>query len=453
MNTEIEIEISREDRGLLLKEVKLRPAIQQALRFGWGKEESRYVSLSLEEWDEVVDVLGTALRNARAGTRKDALYNLQIHLIDSLEHASADSGLFEDDEDFDEEERARGVEPQLHPKLVELTNSILQERPAHSIAEFDAVIMEARDVFLKMPLEDLGGLSMLQATALMTPEINAPSSPIQLCETLPAEEVLSTPIMRDCGTLLKAIESSGGLKLTREGSVSNRELDRLHALLNASAKVGAGLSDLADSVNLRMVEMLLQNFIRGDLLTTQRNKLVLSPQARKLLTPAEAPELYARLFELIVTTWGAIDDLEDGGEYDDLTPFDEDDWEAELGEETPEGGFPDFSKSVPFMLYQVAQRPGWHDAKDLAQALVMPGIPDAQDPETSTQWLGVFVMLFLPLLQFGLMEVDSDKITLRDEGSTRIRLTPLFSRFITIDWERVSEEQIWEDAGLGPVPE
>ena len=80
MNEPIEIEINLDDRNLLLKELNLPPAIQQTVRFGWGKERSRYISLDMAAWMQVLEELLKAHVSARAGGRKERLRDLAEYL-------------------------------------------------------------------------------------------------------------------------------------------------------------------------------------------------------------------------------------------------------------------------------------------------------------------------------------------------------------------------------------
>ncbi len=264
------------------------------------------------------------------------------------------------------------------------------------------------------PLDELGGLTPLQAHQLMYTEVDDPACLLQFADDLSEEEVLSSRFFRNARLFLTTVDEIGGVKATQAGNLRRKfvaaifprlEMEEWKRQFIEQYKV-INEGDLWPLHEARVVCEV------GGLLSKRKGRFRLTKKAKGLLAgPSEA--LYRHLFYTyfyrynIAYRWG-------GREYPEIQAF------ANFG---------------LYRLGQLCQQ--WQSPKRITEEIYVKGLlmegEEGPEPYLDLEW-AVETTFLRPLTEFGLLEQRCEKpaLILMDH---RYRVTGLFDRFLIFEWQ------------------
>jgi len=263
------------------------------------------------------------------------------------------------------------------------------------------------------PLDELGGLTPLEAHKLMYTEVGDPACPLRLADDLSEEEVLSSRFFRNARLFLTTVDEMGGVKATRAGNLPRNFVAEIFPCLDIEEwkrrffenyKV-MNEGDLWPLHEVRVVCKV------GGLLSKRKGRFRLTRQAKALLAgPLGA--LYRHLFYTyfyrynIAYGWG-------GKEYPEIQAF------------------------ASFGLYRLGQIcRQWRSPKRITGEIYVKGLlMEEEGPELYPHLEGAVEKTFLrPLTEFALLEQRRGKA--EPILMNRLyRVTGLFGRFLDFEWQ------------------
>lgn len=263
------------------------------------------------------------------------------------------------------------------------------------------------------PLDELGGLTPLQAHQLMYTEVDDPACPLKLADDLSEEEVLSSRFFRNARLFLATMDEMGGVKATQAGNLPRKFVAAIFPRLEIEEWKRQFIENYkvineADLWPLHKARVVCEV---GRLLSRRKGRFRLTKKAKGLLAgPAGA--LYRHLFYTyfyrynIAYRWG-------GREYPEIQAF------ANFG---------------LYRLGQLCQQ--WQSPKRITEEIYIKGllIEEEEDPSPYPDLEWAVESTFLrPLTEFGLLEQRRGKVE-PISMNRRYRVTRLFDRFLIFEW-------------------
>jgi hypothetical protein len=263
------------------------------------------------------------------------------------------------------------------------------------------------------PLDELGGLTPLQAHRLMYREVGDPACPLRLADDLSEEEAGSSTLFRNARLFLATVDEMGGAKATQAGNLQRgfvaAMLPRLGmAEWKREVIEGFKVVNEADVGPLHRVRVLCEV---GRLLSKRKGRFRLTRQAKGLLA-GPSGTFYRHLFftyfyryNIFYWWWGK--------EYPEIQAF------------------------INFGLYRLGQLcRRWQSPKRITEEVYVKGLrmegEEESEPYPYLEW-AVESTFLGPLTEFGLLERRCEKGE-RLSDNHRYRVTGLFDRFLIFEW-------------------
>jgi hypothetical protein len=270
-----------------------------------------------EEIREVIILLDAVPRFARANRRslrREQQTGLPTKPIDWRDESSGIVFRYAGEaaiHDVLEEARTRGSGSRVPPELQQDLDEVFSEAAAEAgeDADPDAVLaainrsLRARtSAYNERPQTDLGGLSPAQVHRLLGTEWNTPGSALRFRTDLSPDDIRESAHLANARTLIELAIERGGLGLTQAG---NLKLDLVAELL-PRMQLDPGFVSSLQEFYARPKEQDVRPLHKPRIVCTlagllKRRGQRLEPAriAERLIDPARAGELYARLFH----TW------------------------------------------------------------------------------------------------------------------------------------------------------
>lgn len=264
------------------------------------------------------------------------------------------------------------------------------------------------------PLDELGGLTPLQAHRLMYTEVGDPACPLHLAPDLSEEEVLSSRFFRNVRLFLTTVDEIGGAKTTQAGNLRRKfvaailprlEMEEWRRRFIGYCKV-INEGDVWPLHEARVVCEV------GGLLSKRKGRFRLTKRAKGLLAgPSGAFYrylFYTYFYRYNIAYWWR------GKEY------------------------PEIQALVNFGLYRLGQLcQQWQSRKRISEEIYVKGLliegEGGPEPYLDLE-LAVKSTFLRPLTEFGLLERRYGKLE-PISMNRRYRVTGLFSRFLIFEWD------------------
>jgi len=263
------------------------------------------------------------------------------------------------------------------------------------------------------PLDELGGLTPLQAHQLMYTEVDDPACPLKLADDLSEEEVLSSRFFRNVRLFLATVDEMGGAKTTQAGNLRRKFVAAIFPRLEMEEWKRQFIEQFkvineADVWPLHEVRVVCEV---GGLLSKWKGRFRLTKRAKELLAgPSGA--LYRHLFHTYFYRYNIFYWWR-GKEYPEIQAF------------------------VNFGLYRLGQLcRQWQSLKRISEEIYVKGLlmEGEEGPELYLDLeLAVKSTFLRPLTEFGLLERRYGKLK-PIPMNRRYRVTGLFDRFLIFEW-------------------
>lgn len=271
-----------------------------------------------------------------------------------------------------------------------------------AIATIDGLEAESIPVF--------GGLNAVQVTALLEADWSDATGPIQLNRTLPPERLSSSDLLANCRTILGLATEQDGLRATEAGNLGLAVVRELIERCRLEPVTATYLreqkrvreDDVWPIHRARVVLELAGALRRG------KRQFAATREGERLTRDEYVGELFALLFETYFRKFNIA--------Y------------GRLGE------WPRLQMQIPFTLYRLSRmQPEWSTAEELMADVVLPFASDSapESPSFDRPVLILETQVFEPLVEFGLLERESDVEQLLWSEMRRYRTTSLLREFLT----------------------
>lgn len=398
----IEISISVADRDLLQDVPDLPQDILERFAFAVPEGDDITVALDPNDLDELLFCLGDyadALKDKKLRQRARRLY----------EHIGAQEPDYAGDEegDLDGQEVASLI---LFANLPDAIRADL-DATVEAQAEEDmgaalALVMERHGA---TPQPTLAGLNFMQFMALLLEEWGEPTCPLQLNDSLGAEDLKHATLLHNARTLLDAV--GAGVALDEDNYLPEDFVAAIVPKLSygegASADEYLALPELVEE---DVDELVAPHFVceSAELLVPVAGQLTVSAEGEALRAPEAVGALYCTLFTAHFRSL-ALECLD------------------------PLGDWPSLQIGVPYALYQLSRESDeWRTIEPGNLPYLLPAahidLPEDTDLEAAELAYELFVnRVLVTLCNFGLIELDNGVAPTDD---TTFRKTPLFDKFI-----------------------
>jgi hypothetical protein len=305
------------------------------------------------------------------------------------------------------------------PSIEDILDALADTGSFGSIEEAEREMAKRVREYNARPQAELGGLSPEQMIQLLNGDWKSFGA-LHLEEHLTLDDLAGAPMLTDARTLLEYFETEGPVKETAAHYLPRAVVKSLLPRLSTPRDMRISRNERpAPPVNEADVPWLpdLRDALLFGKLLVRRKGLRVTPLGRALRSPDRAGELYAHIFRTFFRVL-------------DLRVLDNSD------------RHPGLQASIGYSLYKlgsVARR--WKSAQDLA---VEAWLESAKDPPIGED-MGFEDLRFYtfqhrlldPLVQFGLLDIRS--VPHKRDGWTdsEYRCTPLFSRFLRFEFQRL----------------
>jgi len=284
--------------------------------------------------------------------------------------------------------------------------------------EIRAALNRRMDEINATPQEELAGISPNQAVELMQRGFGE-GSPLQLSESLPADELEGSAFLANARTFLTALVETDGTPATAAGNLKRAFVAEMVEQLRFEEGYLDELFRVNKVVNeedVRTLHVLRVNLEVGGLLKRRKGRFSLTRKGKELAKPDQVGRLFAHLFRTYF------------GEFNIAY--------GSRGAEEPT-----LQRAVPILLWQIGARAReWISLRDLA-VQILPRRPDMPPPEESRRWWpeesSLHWWVLRPLKGFGLLEERDHAPTTpppRRPQEIEFRTTSLYGAFLRFDW-------------------
>jgi hypothetical protein len=360
----------------------------------------RVVTLELT-WDEVRLLVNNLLADAEAAETEimgDTFLALAGRLSSELSIAA---GI----DDYNDTE--------MMQDLKEIVQNMIESGTLNNFDDITGFLRQKVRETAPEPDEELHGLTKSAVRRLISTSWTAPENPVKLNGGLSMAELEKAEFLHDMRAFLKSIEDDGPVKLTAKGNLNRKFLQHMLDVMPCFARLHGHYREEVVNANEEDIwRMHLTNLIAKMTKLTRKEKgrLHLSRLGRSLLAEDKAGELYKKLF---------------------ITYFQ--DYNISYMDPLPE--IPGLQPVVRYCLYAVRQcAEDWAPIAELSTEVLPPGLRrEALDSmrEKHVQW-AVEVRILNIFAIFGILEWSPDRFT-PEFSQAKMRVTPLFDRFITFD--------------------
>lgn len=394
------------ERDLMLRVLKLSPALEGRLRFALLGPERLELSLSDEMALELCEALDAGLPKVKKKHEQELLFSflsgLHQLLINELGDEFDDDEDYEDDEDLDTE-LAAGTE------YMEKVRAVIESGEFQSEDELRAALDLITREYNNTPQADRGGLSPAQSFALMRYEWTDPKCPLRFKTDLPVEALEHCSWVHAALKLIGLIEAGVELSLTPKGLLNRASLRLvLEAELFQEVNTREMLDDesIKDEVDVHSLLVLRTVMVEAGLLERKRRKLIVTDEGREALKAGPTGELLMLLF-------GTYFDSMNVAYFDPLPEVE---------------GFQDSLGYMFYSLQSVAREPiGVIDAAE--EAVVLPNDEGIPDDVFAELMIVIFIgRVLAPLNGFGMVDM------IVGEEDLEVATRPLFHEFLSFDF-------------------
>lgn len=400
------IKMKSGERDLILRHAFLSPELDAKLRLGVREGKLLVFHLDSSDAEDLAQCLEAEAR--RAADRK--LRRLFERLYERVERVlEKQAGQVPGDDVF-----PSGMDPRYHREVERLFAS----REFASLDEANRELGKIADGHNRRPRPEFYGLSPAQVRGLLDFELGAPDSLLHLRDDLSFDEVEPVEIYHNAVVFLKALKESGGTKATTTGNLNRKfVLDMLDTMRWSEGYVEDvwrfnKVLNESDVTLLHVLRIILE---MAGLIRKYKGQFVTTKKGRSFLSEQKAGALYAGLFSAYFTKFNLA--------YTDGMPE-----------------YPDIQRTATYSLCMLSRRAQeWRVAEELAQEVFLPAVAQDIQPRIYTDARESLLRMRIvsPLKRFGLVDCEYDEEQTRFFFRlTRVRVTPLFNRFLEFDLDR-----------------
>ena len=396
----MKINLSIEDRDLIMQHAFPSPELEAKLRF--GLREGKLLTFSLD-WDDVEDLAGCVA--AEANHAKDRklrrqLERLSDHIEDALRKQAGRSA------------EAMSDLPRAMPaELRQAIEKMMTSREFTSLDEVNVELAKLTSAHNKHPRKEFQGLSPEQVNQLLYTEWDSPEVGMRCRDDLTLDEADGAELFHNARVFLSALRGEGGVKATAAGNL-NRKF--VLAMIEAMRWPDGFTEELwlfnkvlneEDVTPLHVLRIVLDaaGFIRR-----QKGRFVITKKGASLLDERKAGVLYSALFRTLFTRFN----LAYGDRIDE---------------------YPGVQQTVRYSLYVLGKAARkWRSLEELAPVAFLPKVAEGFHPGayTDTGELLLQMRLVRPLERFGLLECKRETTKhFTFAPIKRVRITPLYHRY------------------------
>lgn len=320
-------------------------------------------------------------------------------------------------EDPDERGRREMLPPELRDVLEGLRSGSFE-----TMADAEAHVTRRVTTYNETPRDDLSGLTPRQAQTLIDAGLEE-DGPLRLVDDLDLDDLEDADFLHNARTLLAAVHAADGAPATDAGNLKRAFVaDMLERMRwpDGELETIRRMNKVINEGDVPLLHRLRVVLDVAGLVQRRTGRFRITARGRELLPEDRAGRLMAHLFRTYFRDYN----IGYGGRGLDTAPI---------------------QQGVPLFLARLPREAAdWVDRDELAATLLPPQLA-AEDPDAATpgrlplaeiRAIQLAVHVFDPLARFGLVEERG-----RGGGPDRwsrdveVRTTPLFERFVRVEWE------------------
>ena len=409
-NEAVELELSPEERRLILNMPMAPEDLSKRLRFFEEDNQNKTFCVSYGELEELADNLAAYAENIKDELEKQIIEGL----LDKFEEIIY--GYMpprKPDLVFDS---ITASPPDTKAELEEIRFS--KDDSEKSLERFSEVLAK----YVMKPEPQFGNLSLFQVKALTDDEWQNDAFPMRLNDRLPLLQLQSSSLLMNSRVVLHEILKAGRVKATSAGNLNRKTT---HKILSKYITIKSpGLFPDIDTnkfneqhiFDIHKPRVLMQ---LSGLLRLKKGYFHVTKKGAEMFKEESAGELYSTLFRIHFTKYNIsyLDRLPDCNEL---------------------------QKSIAYTFYRLSKCANdWIDVEKIPQEILMPAVIKAIRINTPQyDWtLGIISLRVLePLEEFGLIELEYAPDEHGVNTLKRVRKTPLFDMFMSFDFQKIISE-------------
>jgi hypothetical protein len=287
-----------------------------------------------------------------------------------------------------------------------------------SDAEIQAALNRRMDGLNDTPQKELAGISPNQAADLIRGSFGE-NSPLQLSESLTAEELAGSAFLANARTFLSALLETDGTPATAAGNLKRAFVaDMLETMRFEDGYLDDlfRMNKVVNEEDVGTLHVLRVNLEVGGLLKRRKGRFALTRKGKALAKPEETGHLFAHLFR---TYFGEFNIAYRSRGPDDFS----------------------LQRAVPLLLWQIGARAQeWISLRELALR-ILPRSPSTPPSDEGPRWWpeesDLHWWVLRPLKEFGLLEMRDlrpEDTWHRRPQEIQLRTTSLFQAFLRFEW-------------------
>ncbi|MGC9326295.1 MAG: hypothetical protein ACP5I1_01545 [Candidatus Hinthialibacter sp.] len=399
---------------LIFFEAQISPILKKKLETADSKREGMYAPLTLDELDELAEIVFTESEQAVDELKRKTWISLFARMRTILDtYTDGEEELWDELEEtlFDEQEfeNVYGYPPELEKRIQE----VIQSGADKTFDEINADLENARLEYNLRPQEDLGGFSPEQLYHLLNADWNDSESLLCIDPNLSIDEVGHTIYFQNSQIFLNALlKMDGKTKATVSGNLNRKFVGLMFQKMmidNEERRITEKYNKVLNEFDVMPVHITRIMLDLAGFIKLRQKWFSITQKGRKIVDPNRAGECFAQIFKVFFQNFN-LSYLDGGGDN------------------------PTLQSTIAFSFFQLSKiTQDWTPFESLMNRIVLPiTIEESYRPNRmSLIRPQIYFRILAPLQKFGLLEIqeNSDKNRF-DFTQLSLRKTPLFDQFL-----------------------